>query len=47
MKILVIQNENNGFKCPHCAKEIKLDVDMEMEIEEYYKVILLQSFILV
>ena len=35
MKILVIQNENNGFKCPHCAKEIKLDVDINDIIKAY------------
>ena len=36
MKILVIQNENNGFKCPHCAKKIKLDVDLNDIIKSYY-----------
>ena len=36
MKIIVIQNENNGFKCPHCAKKIKLDVDLNDIIKSYY-----------
>ena len=29
MKILVYKTESNGFKCPYCAKKIKLGEDLD------------------
>ena len=35
MKILVYKTENNGFKCPYCAKKIKLGEDLNDIIKAY------------
>ena len=35
MKILVYKTESNGFKCPYCAKKIKLGEDLNDIIRAY------------
>ena len=35
MKILVYKTESNGFKCPYCAKKIKLGEDLNDIIKAY------------
>ena len=35
MKILVYKTESNGFKCPYCAKKIKLGEDLDDIIRAY------------
>ena len=35
MKILVYKTESNGFKCPYCAKKIKLGEDLDDIIKAY------------
>ena len=35
MKILVYKTESNGFKCPYCAKKIKLGEDLDDILKAY------------